>query len=205
MSTPADAETEPSENGTKDTRICYRCGARLPADATRCTNCGRKQTRICYCGNEIPVTALECPYCGADWSNARRARRKRTKSRRIKPRELAKAAGVGALASLLVLFVANILISHLAGYAANPAAPLAGYPQRLGYAYEGIIKLGSSIGQTLVSHQGTLLVAGLGLGLGAILGAVLYMMRVGAIRIGTRKSSRRRRSSRQSSSTRMHD
>lgn len=200
MTTPTDAEKEESESSTEDTKICYRCGARLPAEARRCTNCGRKQIRVCYCGREIPVTALECPHCGADWSNSRRARRKRTKSRRIRPRGVAKAAGVGAVASLLALFVANVIISHLASYAEDPSAPAAQYPQRLGYAYEGLVNIGSTMGQTLASYQGSLLVVGLGLVIGAIIGTLLYMNRVGAIRFGKKKSSRRRRSSDQTSS-----
>jgi hypothetical protein len=70
------------------------------------------------------------------------------------------------------------------------------------FAYEGMIRISASIRQMLGSHSGSLVVVGMGLGLGAIIGAVLYMVRVGAIKIGKRRRSRRKRSSQRSDSNR---
>ena len=208
MSTEVDGRPDRSESGADSAESCYRCDAEIPPGATRCPNCGRRQTRTCYCGKEIPVTAVECPYCGADWSNARRVRRKRSKSPSIKPTAVAKAAFIGGVISLAVLYVTHVVISVLARYADAPTEGSAGYPQKLSLAYDGLMQFFARVGQILVSHQGSLLVVGIGLVLGAILGSIIYLGRIGAIKLSKKKSSRRRRSSRsssESSSTRMED
>ena len=48
--------------------VCAACGARIPAGAKFCPECGAKQNTAAYCtscGKEIPAGTKFCPECGA--------------------------------------------------------------------------------------------------------------------------------------------
>ena len=79
---------------------CYRCNAPLnPAAPGVCPECGRSQTRVCFCGTTISRALTVCPECGTDWSRIRRSRRKSKEERRA---ETSRAALMGGVLALIV-------------------------------------------------------------------------------------------------------
>ena len=163
---------------------CYRCGAKLPKDSHRCPNCGRRQIRYCYCGNAIPVTAAKCPYCGADWSAAIRVRRK-SRSSRWDWRMFAAYCAAGGLATVAAAAAVNSLVGALAlrslppGQTGLPGA----FSARLALALTTIGRTISRIGSKVVSIGGGPWVAPAVVGTGICIGALLYMRRVGKLRL----------------------
>ncbi|MBC7289365.1 MAG: hypothetical protein H5T86_15255, partial [Armatimonadetes bacterium] len=91
------------------TARCYHCGAELSDGAHRCPRCGRRQVRLCYCGNYVPVTEPRCPHCGADWSLAFRVRRK-SRSSRLNWKLLIGYSAAGALAAITAAAVTNSIV-----------------------------------------------------------------------------------------------
>ena len=64
---------------------CYCCGSPLGAGSPDvCVDCGRAQSRTCFCGAQIPRALAVCPQCGTDWSHIRRLRRTSTDERRAR-------------------------------------------------------------------------------------------------------------------------
>ncbi|MFO7948356.1 MAG: hypothetical protein R6V19_16260 [Armatimonadota bacterium] len=124
--------------------------------------------------------------------------KRKQRSRKIKALPVARAAGVGALAGLLVMVIADMILSHLSGIG---GADDAGYPEKIGYAYSGLQKIGSSLWENLSSNSGSLMVVGAGLVIGAVVGGLIYMVRTGAIRLTKHTSSRGRKSSRRRRTT----
>jgi len=172
-----------SENQTKK---CYRCGVIIPASAVRCPKCGRNQFRICYCGNSIPVDASKCPICGADWSDSSRVRRKRHSSK-ISVRFLTKSAAVGAGIMLVIMFMANILIKYFAHIGASGEQMPTDLVSQMDRGLVGFGMVVSSMLQRLGAHGTSLLIVGVGLLVGAGIGAAAYLAKVGAIKIGRKK------------------
>lgn len=163
---------------------CYRCGAVLTEDSRNCPQCGRRQARLCYCGQEIPVTSPSCPFCGADWSTAFRVRRK-TRNREFSWKLTAAYAAAGALAAIILAAFANSFVGALAIRSLPPGTTglPASFLDRLGLA---VTTVGRALGGLAyhVSHLGGGPTAALILVMaGAVVGAVVYLYRAGALRL----------------------
>jgi len=168
---------------------CYRCGAELAPGMRVCPVCGRKQTRTCYCGAEIPVTARTCPECGADWSASRRVRRK-SKSKRIDWKQLAKSAVIGALITTLVAAGLNATITALARRSLNYGHSLpASFVQRLALALSTIYTATATLASRLAEYSAGVATLLWILVLGAGAGAVVYLFREGFWTRWRRRSS----------------
>lgn len=166
-----------------------------------CPVCGRKQTRTCYCGAEIPVTARTCPECGADWSASRRVRRK-SKSKKIDWKQLAKSAVIGALITALVAGGLSAIITALArrNLAYGQALP-ASFIQRLSLALSTVYRAVATLGARLAEHgAGAATLLGI-LVLGAGVGAVVYLFREGFWTRWRHRSSGKIKRKRSSSTT----
>lgn len=189
-------EQESPEEVGRDT--CYRCGAQLAEGAERCPQCGRRQTRLCYCGHAIPVTASECPHCHADWSAALRVRRK-SRGHNWNPRTLAVYAAAGALVTIALAALTNSVVGGLAlrslphGHTGLPASFVA----RLSLALTTVGR-GISYMVTRVAYLGggPWVIVGVA-GTGALLGALIYLHRNGSLRLRwplrSKRVARRRR------------
>jgi len=170
-----------AEDTGQQTTTCYACGAEVPAGEKRCPVCRRRQLRQCYCGAWIPVTASRCPECGADWSQSVRVKRK-SRSQQIHPRVAARYAAVGALAALLVVGLIQVLVTVLAAVALSPGEAMPeGLVARMGLA---LATVGACLSRTvglIASHMATLGLGLLVMALGAAVGAVYYLNRIGAL------------------------
>ena len=196
---PENDLNEPDPSEVDDDGYCYRCGATLVEGDRNCPQCGRRQTRLCYCGQEIPVTASSCPECGADWSTAFRVRRK-SKTRDFSWKQTAAYAAIGALAMMTLAALINSIVGALAYHSLPVGASglPAGFVARLGLA---LSTLGNGFTGALwhLEHIGGGPVTALLLVLaGAVVGAVVYLYRAGALRprlslpgIGAKKRRRR--------------
>ncbi|MBM3472267.1 MAG: hypothetical protein FJX75_03210 [Armatimonadetes bacterium] len=79
-------------------RQCYRCKALLHAATPDvCPECGRAQSRVCFCGVTISRGAATCPACETDWSRIRRSRGRSKVERRERTWRAALIGGAGAL------------------------------------------------------------------------------------------------------------
>ncbi len=171
---------------------CYKCDAALEG-AEMCPQCGRKQYRVCYCGEKIPVAARVCPYCGADWSHSHRVRHK-SRSSKLDYKKLARSAGLGALATLVAAGLTNIVITSIArrslsSHQVMPSSFLARVElalQSLGQTTIGAMQRAIDMGASLVWVFIVILI-------GAGLGAVTYLARSGFIRRRRSRSTHKRR------------
>ena len=174
---------------------CYRCSAALEG-ATVCPECGRKQYRGCYCGNQIPISAPQCSYCGADWSHSSRVVRKSRRSNTLSYKTLAQSAAWGALAALLAAGLLTVIVTGLARQ--SPAAAQ-GVPAsillRVGLALQTVgtgLVAATQAAARVAAAQWPILVVGL---VGAAAGAVRYLLR-GAVMPSPRSHSPRKRRAR---------
>ena len=177
---------------------CYDCGASLAPGMQICPVCGRKQTRTCYCGAEIPVTAATCPECGADWSGSRRVRRK-SKSKQIDWKQLAKFSLIGALVTVLAAAILNAAVTALAHRSLDYGQALpASFIQRLSLALSTMYTTVATLADHIAEHgAGLITLLGI-LVLGAGAGAVAYLLHGGFWTRWRRRSSgkvKRKRSS----------
>lgn len=173
---------------------CYRCNTVL-GGAEVCPQCGRKQYRVCYCGNNIPITTAVCPHCGADWSHSHRVRRK-SRRNKLSYKELARFAIGGTFVALVGASVLNVIITGLAGQSLPPDQGMPG-----SVAVRIVLALQTVWGGIAGSFWTVVGVAG---GLGPILtvavvgctaGIVVYLVRSGVVRVRwlhKRHKSRRR-------------
>jgi len=194
--TGTEEEQEPPEE--LDRRTCYRCGAELAEGADRCPQCGRRQTRLCYCGHAIAVTAPECPHCHADWSAALRVRHK-SRGHNWNPRALAVYTAAGALATIALAALANSTIGGLALHSLPPGrtglpAPFAA---RLSLALTTLGRNVSHIVAKIAYLGGGPWVILAVAGTGALLGALIYLRHTGSLRLRwplrSKRVARRRR------------
>ncbi len=177
---------------------CYHCGQALPSNAERCSNCGRRQQRVCYCGQRVPVTVEVCPHCGADWSGSRRVRRKSRRPHRVKPRVVLRSALIGAGVSLVLMVAAHILVKYFARIGGDGSLPPSDVMMQLDLAAEGARRVLSSWETGFQAQAGTLGSLLIGLMIGAGIGIIGYLTSVGILHLSDNndKSKRRRRSSR---------
>jgi len=166
-----------------------------------CPVCGRKQTRTCYCGAEIPVTAETCPECGADWSASRRVRRK-SKSKRIDWKQLAIFSVTGALLTALVAGGLSAIITALARRSLDQGESLsASFIERLSLALATVHRAVATLGARLTEHgAGAATLLGI-LVLGAGVGAIVYLFREGFWTRWRHRSSGKIKRKRSSSTT----
>ncbi|MCD6350968.1 MAG: zinc ribbon domain-containing protein [Armatimonadetes bacterium] len=194
-----DEQEQTEDDGAAyERRTCYRCGAELPEGAQRCPQCGRRQTRLCYCGHSIPVTAPKCPYCGADWSTALRVRRK-SRSSSWNWRLLVAYSAGGALLTIALAAITNSVVGGLALRSLPPGRTglPASFSARLSLAMTTIGRAAGHLYGKLAYLGGGPWVALTVAGTGALVGAVIYLRRAGALRLrwpfSKRRVQRRRR------------
>ncbi len=180
---------------------CYYCGTDFAPGMRACPACGRKQLRTCYCGAEIPVTAKTCTECGADWSASRRVRRK-SKSKHIDWKQLAKFSVIGALCTALAAAGLNAIITALARRSLDYGEPLsASFSERLSLALTTMYTAVATVAARLAEHgAGAAALLGI-LVLGAGVGAVVYLFREGFWTRRRRRSSSNIKRKRSSSTT----
>lgn len=194
---PAEGSQQPDQ-GTSAPARCYRCGAELPPEAMVCPRCGRRQVRLCYCGNYVPVTSPRCPYCGADWSLAFRVRRK-SRSRKLNWKLLGAYTAAGALASIALAALTNSIVGGLAIRSLPPGqGGLPGsFTARLALAMQTVSRAFAYFGHRVARAGGGPGVAIAVVFSGALLGALFYLYRTGHLKLrlpfGRKKVKRRRR------------
>lgn len=159
---------------------CRWCNAPVGADG-RCPACGRMQTRICYCGQELLPGEDACPNCGAEWQGIVKVRR-RKRHRRVSPLD---ALGYGAVGLLVALGVAALLNGVIGGLALqNETVESTELPQdlgeRLGLALDTIGKTLQRMSESFSERiGGSVVLVLLGL-VGAVVGVLIYLHREGA-------------------------
>jgi len=183
---------------SEPTKECYRCGRELPADAKTCSACGRRQYRICYCSNRIPVDTAECPHCGADWSDSTRVKRKKSRSSRFNSAALLRSAGIGAVIALVIAGLFNIFITYFAAIGVQGDALPGDFFGLLDMASVGLRRVGAAWWQAALSRRSSILVFVICLAVGAGIGAVASLAKVATRKLGRRskRGSSRGRSSR---------
>ena len=209
--TTLDAEQRESQTDAEDASkleyrpdepmICYNCGTELPDDRRHCPGCGRSLFRTCYCGASIPVTYKTCPNCGANWSQSARARKRRSKSRTVKPARMALYAVSGAVAAILLYGVARAVITSMARGSLAPGEMMpAGDGARLVLSAQTLLTAFGRVGAFMAGHSTSLLGLLLIIVIGAVGGTVYYVITTKADRnkrnhrsVPRRDSSVRRR------------
>lgn len=158
---------------------CFHCGKGLEAGVQVCPACGRKQQRVCYCGLRLRPDVKECPRCGADWHEIVR-RKRRSRSSRVKPQRLIRSACIGALATLLGAALLNLIISALAARSTPDGEIPGSLIMRVDYAAQ---TLGQAFVALFSRLMGVGLAAALGVAaLGAVMGAIWYLVGQGVLR-----------------------
>lgn len=171
--------------------ICYSCGTELPEGRRHCPGCGRSQFRTCYCGSSIPVTSITCPYCGADWSQSARVRKRKSRSHKTRPGQVASYALAGALAAFFLAALLNAIVSSLARRSLGPGEAMPAHPvERLVLAAQTMLTILGRAWEFAATHGGSLLGFFLVLVVGAAAG-VLYYLAKNASRHGDHARSRR--------------
>ncbi len=180
---------------------CYNCGTELPDDRRHCPGCGRSLFRTCYCGADIPVTYTTCPNCEANWSQSARVRKKKSKSRTVRPTRMALFALSGAVAAMVIFGVIQALITSVARGSLSPgeAMPASG-GERLLLSAQTLLGALGRMGAFMADHSASLLGLLLVIVLGAVGGTIYYVITTKADRgkrdhrsVPRRDSSVRRR------------
>jgi hypothetical protein len=152
---------------------CYWCRVPLDSDGT-CPECGRRQVRVCFCGEEMSPGVEACPACGADWRGVVKVRRrKRRKTADLL--EMLRYAALGVLVAMLTAALANSIISGLALRSAAgtdlPESP----GERLGLAWHTLAKTAAAVGAAFVERiGGAALFLAMGIA-GGLVGVLVYL------------------------------
>jgi len=77
--------------------------------AAHCHACGRRQTRVCFCGATLARTEALCPQCGVDWRKIRRERRP-SRSGRGQRSKLIRNCVIGGALAIVVAGVLYMLL-----------------------------------------------------------------------------------------------
>ncbi len=171
-----------ADNNNSRSDRCYHCGAVLDG-AEVCPQCGRKQYRVCFCGERIPVNARVCPHCGADWSHSRRVRRK-SRQQKLSYQQLARFAGLGALVAVVAAGLLHLIITGLAQRSLSPEQTLpASLLERMGLALHTIQQNLAKLGEGIMQWGGSVAVIAAVALVGAGVGVVIYLMRTGVISV----------------------
>lgn len=176
-------------------KSCHRCGGELSASDLVCPQCGLKQYRQCSCGQAYPSSLPACPECGSEWESSIRIRR-RSRSEKLRPRQLVRNALLGATIAILASGLLNLIIIALAQRATPEGNVPAALGERLYYAWHtlsfSVVKLFTS----LLGGLGYSILIALG---GAAAGVIVYLFPTVVSRAGRKTRSdrtRRRRSHR---------
>ena len=163
---------------------CYRCGAPIPEGGRRCPDCHRPQYRTCYCANRIPITAEQCPVCGASWQGSVRVMKHKTHGHRVSPPRLARTAVVGAVLAIVVAAIGKLVADGLVRMALPPGEAFpADLSSRLVWAVVGAGVVLARLGERLATVAGGLAPL-LGVALaGAILGVLYYLVKADLLRL----------------------
>jgi hypothetical protein len=162
---------------------CHRCSEPIPPGAARCPECGSRLYRDCFCGWRIPVTAERCAHCEADWSGAHRTR-KRVHSHKVHAARLGSSAIAGALVALVLAALLGVVVKQLALRALPEGDALPdSLSGRLGLAWDGAVLVGRATGQHLSKVGAGLSTVVLIVILGAVIGAVIYLLREDLLRV----------------------
>lgn len=163
------ADHQPADPG----RICYWCHAVLREDGT-CPECGRRQTRICFCGQELYPGEDPCPYCGADGTGVLKVRRRRRR-KRVVGAEAIRYAAAGVFGAVLIGAVLTALVDRLALSSADSRELPSSLADRWGLAATTIHRFAGSLAATLDQRLGMLLpLLVLGI-LGGLIGLLIYL------------------------------
>jgi ribosomal protein L40E len=159
-----------------ETVSCYRCGADVSPDARVCPECGRRQFRLCFCGDEIRRSVARCPRCGTDWSKIQRRRHRRSRES-FRWRQLARYGSFGAGLALAVSLFAMWTYQGLEGRAvayyggASHASPSPGLVLSYLGAKASRLVEGIGDGAPAVGHAFAICLVG------ALAGAFVYLWR----------------------------
>lgn len=173
---------------------CYRCDAPLPEGSQACPHCGQKQYRTCFCGTPVRLDLDRCPVCDTDWSSKTKIRR-RSRSAHVRPRTLLRSALTGALITVMISAVLNIIISAMAERSIPVGATGLSFSARLYYAWCTLATAFDTLFTRLLGGLGVVILTAVA---GAALGTMFYLLRAGYWRSRKHRSShtpnRRRRS-----------
>lgn len=174
----------------RDELECRWCDAPLDPDG-RCPECGRMQTRICFCGQELLPDEDPCPNCGADWQGIVKVRR-RKRHRRVSVLDAIGYAALGLLVAVGLAALANGIIGGLA--LRNQDIENTDLPQdpgeRLGLALATVAKTAEAMSEAVSERIGGALVFILLGVFGALVGLVIYLHREGAFTVRRRTDQR---------------
>jgi hypothetical protein len=105
---------------------CYHCGADLPSPSARvCEQCGRRQTRTCFCGATIARGPVVCSECGTDWTKVRRRSRRSAGGRKRNLLVHSLAGGAVALGTAAILYLVYFLSVHVVDSAPQAMSSMA--------------------------------------------------------------------------------
>lgn len=131
---------------------CYWCRVPLEADGT-CPECGRRQVRVCYCGEELPPGVEVCPACGADWRGIVKVRRrKRRKTADLV--DMLRYAAVGVFVAMLAAALGTSIVNGLALRSAAGTELPESPAERLGLAWQTLAKTATAVGSAFVERIG---------------------------------------------------
>lgn len=179
----AQHSTTPAADTGMDPVTCYHCEAPLSADAQVCSECGRKQYRVCFCGATAHAGLEQCPSCGVDWTERIKVRR-RSRAVHVKPRKLLKSALIGALVTVVATAIFNLLVTALAERSIQAEALPAAFSARLYYAWLTLSSATSLLFDRLLGGAGPLLLIAL---LGGAVGALFYLVHIGYLRLSSQQ------------------
>jgi len=159
---------------------CFWCNTPL-ADDGRCASCGRRQTRVCFCGEELWPDQELCPNCGADWAGVVKVRR-RKRRHSVSSLGVLRATALGILIALMATAIINSVVGRLALDSAEGNALPEAPAERLGLAWKTVADTIAAMCEAFGSRVGGVaFIALLGLA-GGLVGAFLYLRREGMFR-----------------------
>jgi hypothetical protein len=157
--------------------VCYWC--QVPLDpGGDCPECGRRQVRICFCGQELSPDQEVCPNCNTEWRGVVKVRRRRRK-RQVGGLEMAGYVALGIFAALALAALLNSSVGGLALKSAEGTELPESFGARWALAVQTVQTAVESLSDNAVSRfAGLAIFIVMGL-LGGALGAVLYLRREG--------------------------
>jgi hypothetical protein len=170
-----DPSPRPLPAGAADDSLCYWC--QIPLDpGGDCPRCGRRQVRICFCGQDLAPDQEVCPNCNTEWRGVVKIRRRRRK-RPIGGLELAGYIALGVFGALAVAALLSSAIGGLALKSAQGPDLPEPFTQRLALAMQTLQAAAAHLGANALDRLGGLaifIIMGI---VGGALGAAIYLYR----------------------------
>ena len=157
---------------------CNWCAVPLDREG-RCPQCGRRQVKVCLCGEELSFDQDLCPGCGADWNGVVKVIRRRRRNA-LSNMGVLQAAGVGVLVALVVTAITIAVVNKLAWESAEQSTLPESPVDRLGLAWRTVCVDFHDMGKAFRDHAGITMYLLLFGGVGALIGVFVYLRRVGA-------------------------